>query len=107
MIICIDFSQEMLEINALTALKSSLTYPCKHFLRLLRLFGDQALDHGKTYTKMRTLTVWHVWSVGPIRPSDQSDAIMAGFLYMFLSIYISMSRRKVQTSFPQWSSRFL
>ena len=49
------------------------------------------------------------WSVGPIRPSDQSDAIVAGFLYMFLSIclsiYISMSRRRVPTSFPQWPSR--
>ena len=56
------------------------------------------------------------WSVGPRRPSDQSNAFVAGFLYMFvsiylsiylsiclsvcLSIYISMSRRRVPTSFP-------
>ena len=34
------------------------------------------------------------WSVGPIRPSDQSDVIVAGFLHMFLSGlsgYISVS----------------
>ena len=30
------------------------------------------------------------WSVGPRRPSDQSDAFVAGFLYMFLSIYLSI-----------------
>ena len=45
------------------------------------------------------------WSVGPRRPSDQSNAFVAGFLYMFvsiyLSIYISMSRRRVPTSFSQ------
>ena len=45
------------------------------------------------------------WSVGPRRPSDQSDAIVAGFLNMFLSGYISLSRRRVPTSFPQWPSR--
>ena len=28
------------------------------------------------------------WSVGPSRPSDQSDAIVAGFLYMFVSIFL-------------------
>ena len=28
------------------------------------------------------------WSVGPRRPSDQSDAFVAGFLYMFVSIYL-------------------
>ena len=44
-------------------------------------------------------------SVGPRRPSDQSDAFVAGFLYMFLSIYISMSRRRVPTSFPWVQSR--
>ena len=30
------------------------------------------------------------WSVGPRRPSDQSDAFVAGFLYMFVSIYLSI-----------------
>ena len=38
-----------------------------------------------------------IWSVRPIRPSDQSDAIVAGFLYMFLFIYTS---HRVPTSFP-------
>ena len=47
----------------------------------------------------------HYWSVGPRRPSDQSDAFVVGFLYMFVSIYISMSRRRVPTSFPWVSSR--
>ena len=31
----------------------------------------------------------HFWLVGPINPSDQSNAIVAGFLYMFL--YLSLS----------------
>ena len=48
------------------------------------------------------------WSVGPRRPSNESDAIVAGCLYMYLarwlSGYISMSRRRVPTSFPQWPS---
>ena len=30
------------------------------------------------------------WSVGPRRPSDQSNAFVAGFLYMFVSIYLSI-----------------
>ena len=30
------------------------------------------------------------WSVGPRRPSDQSDAIVAGFLYMFVSIFLCL-----------------
>ena len=30
------------------------------------------------------------WSVGPRRPSDQSDAFVAGFLYTFVSIYLSI-----------------
>ena len=39
------------------------------------------------------------WSAGPRRPSDQSDAIVAGFLCMFLPVYISMSRRRSPTLF--------
>ena len=42
--------------------------------------------------------------VRPRRPSDKSDA-MTLWLYMFLSIYISMYRRRVPTSFPQCLSR--
>ena len=41
------------------------------------------------------------WSAGPRRPFNQSDAIVAGFLYMFVSIYISMSRPRVPISFSQ------
>ena len=35
-------------------------------------------------------TCWSYWSVAPRRPSDQSDAIVAGFLYMFVSIFLSL-----------------
>ena len=49
--------------------------------------------------------LWFDWSVGPIKLSDQSNAIVAGFLYMLLSICISMSHRRVPTLFPQWPSR--
>ena len=45
------------------------------------------------------------WSVGPRRPSDQSDAIVAGWLAGWLSIYICMSLRGVPTSFPECPSR--
>ena len=41
------------------------------------------------------------WSAGPRRSSDESDVIVAGFLYMFVSIYISLSCRRVPTSFSQ------
>ena len=43
------------------------------------------------------------WSAGPRRPSDQSDAFVAGFLYMFVSICLTifLSRRRVPTSFSQ------
>ena len=57
------------------------------------------------------------WSVGPRRPSDESDAIMAGCLYMYLAGYLGiwlsghlgifLSRRRVPTSFPQWPSNTL
>ena len=30
------------------------------------------------------------WSAGPIRHSDQNDAIVVGSLYMFLSVYLSI-----------------
>ena len=43
MITTIDLSQEILAIDVLTALKSSLKHRRKHILRLLRLYGDQAL----------------------------------------------------------------
>ena len=30
------------------------------------------------------------WSVGPRRPSDESDAIVAGYLYMYLAGYLAI-----------------
>ena len=57
------------------------------------------------YLQLNPETSSSCWLVWPIRPSDKSDAIVAGFLYMFLSGYISISRRRVPTSFPQWPSR--
>ena len=41
----IDLSEEILAIDELTALKSSLKHRRKHFLRLLRLYGDQAVNN--------------------------------------------------------------
>ena len=35
----------------------------------------------------KSLFVLFYWSVGPRRPSDQSDVIVTGFLYMFVSIF--------------------
>ena len=43
MITCFYISQEMLANGMLTALKPSLEHDRKHVLRLLRLYGDQAL----------------------------------------------------------------
>ena len=43
MIAGIHISQEIFEIDVLTVLKSSLEQRRKHVLRLLRLYGDQAL----------------------------------------------------------------
>ena len=40
-------SQEILAIDVLTALKSSSKHRRKHFLRLLRPYGDQALPAKK------------------------------------------------------------
>ena len=43
MITSIDVSQEIVAINIYEASKSSLKYHRKHVLRLLQLYGDQAL----------------------------------------------------------------
>ena len=42
-------SQEMFAVGILTALKPSLEHDRKHVLRLLRLYGDQALEIHKIY----------------------------------------------------------
>ena len=39
----IDLSQEIFEIDILKALKPFLEHNRKHYLRLLQLYGDQAL----------------------------------------------------------------
>ena len=61
--------------------------------------------------RLNTAKHLYFWSAGPRRPSDESDAIVAGCLHMYLagwlSGYISMSRRRVPTSFPQWPSHAL
>ena len=44
MIAGILISQEIFVINMLTALKPSSEHDRKHVLRLLRLYGDQALE---------------------------------------------------------------
>ena len=44
MITSIDPSQEILAIDVLKTLKSSLKHRRKHILQLLQLYGDQALD---------------------------------------------------------------
>ena len=36
-----SYSQEILAINILTALKPSLEHDCEHVLRLSRIYGDQ------------------------------------------------------------------
>ena len=51
MIAGIHTSQEIFAINVLTALKSSLEQRWKHVLRLLRLYGDRALE--STYVPKR------------------------------------------------------
>ena len=33
---------------------------------------------------------FNCWSAGPRRPSNQSDAIVTGFLYMFVSIFLCL-----------------
>ena len=43
MIVNIDLSQAIFGIDMLRALKSSLKHRCKHVLRPLQLYGDQAL----------------------------------------------------------------
>ena len=43
MITSIDVSQEIVAMNTLKALKSSLKHHRKHVLRLLQLYGDQIL----------------------------------------------------------------
>ena len=43
LVVGIHISQEILVINVLTALKSSLEQRQKHVLQLLQLYGDQAL----------------------------------------------------------------
>ena len=45
MIASIDFSQETLAVDVLTALKSFVEHRRKHILRSLRLYGDKALLH--------------------------------------------------------------
>ena len=32
----------------------------------------------------------HIWSVGPRRPSGESDAIVAGCLYLYLAGYLGI-----------------
>ena len=44
MIAGIHISQELFAVDMLTALKSSLKHDRKHVLRLLQLYGDQALS---------------------------------------------------------------
>ena len=44
MITGIHILQEMFAIDVLRAFKPSLKHDCKHVLRLLRLYGDQALS---------------------------------------------------------------
>ena len=64
------------------------------------------------------ICIWKVpvyWSVGPRKPSDESNTIVAGCLYVtgwlsgwlagWPSGYISLSRSWVPTSFPQWPSQ--
>ena len=45
----IDLSQGIFALNMLTALESSLKHHCKHILRWLRLYGDQALEKEISY----------------------------------------------------------
>ena len=49
----------------------------------------EALRYGRQASIWEALRV-SFWSVGPRRPSDQSDAIVAGFLYMFVSILLCL-----------------
>ena len=44
MVTSFDISQEIISIDMLTALKSSLKHRRKHVLRSLQLYGDQALQ---------------------------------------------------------------
>ena len=57
MITGFDLSQEILAIDVLTAFKSSSKHRRKHILRLLRLYGDQALRITRVMlTRPRTVT---------------------------------------------------
>ena len=50
----IHISQEIFAIDMFTALKPSLEHDRKHALRLLRLYGDQALKPGFHYIVTRS-----------------------------------------------------
>ena len=63
---------------------------CHAFLRYIYLYLN--------YFQPNPDTSSSCWLVGPVKPSDKSDAFVAGFLFMFLSGYISMSRRRVSVS---------
>ena len=54
MVVGIHISQETFAIDVLTALKSSLKERRKHVLRWLRLYGDQALDTSRSFSKALT-----------------------------------------------------
>ena len=121
--------QELLKRSCCTLPQFSLSARCKFYFwwqQCVTMWSCKLCIHQVAVYK-QTLNLWHYglreakfvtnylqlnpdtssscWLVWPIRPSDKSDAIVAGFLYMFLSGYISISRRRVPTSFPQWPSR--
>ena len=54
--------------------------------RIYRLITENVeIEHS---SERVVLHLYSCWSVGPRRPSDQSDAFVAGFLYMFVSSYL-------------------
>ena len=69
MIISIDLSQEVFAIDMLRALKSYLKHRCKHVLRPLQLYGDQALA-------MFTLYRIGFYSVAKVAPVQCEQELM-------------------------------